>query len=94
MPPRRPSEDGIDVSDEAAADMQPPNRPTTGPTVIMSPNDPPEGSMSITPSAPTRVARQADVRNRVWPRPPRPSPPMRAVKPLNRKRPTAKLSVF
>lgn len=56
-----PGEDGIDVSDEAAAEMQPPNHSSDHPTIIMSPNDPPEGSMSITPSAPTRVAREADV---------------------------------
>ena len=50
-----PSEDGIDVSDEAAAELQPPQHPT----VVLSPNDPAPGSISITSSEPTRVARQA-----------------------------------
>lgn len=49
-------EGGIDVSDEAAAGLEPPRHPT----VVMSPNDPPEGAMDDTPSAPVRVARQAE----------------------------------
>ncbi len=51
------SDDGIDVSDEAAAKLQSPA--PQHPTVVMTPNGPPQGAMSITPSAPTRVARQA-----------------------------------
>lgn len=48
-----PSEDGIDVSDEAAAELNPSQRPT----VVLTPNGPPQGSISITPSEPARVAR-------------------------------------
>ncbi len=49
-----PSEDGIDVSDEAAADMQPRDHPT----VVMSPNEAPQEELGGV--EPTRVARQAD----------------------------------
>jgi len=52
-----PSEDAIDVSEDAAANMQPPD--ADHPTMVLSPNDPPAGGMSITPSQPTRIARQA-----------------------------------
>lgn len=51
------SEDGIEVSDEAAANRQAPS--ADRPTVVLSPNDPSPGAMTITPSAPTRIARQA-----------------------------------
>ena len=51
------SEDGIDVSDEAAAGMQAPA--PDHPTMVLSPNEPQPGAMSITPSAPTRITRQA-----------------------------------
>jgi tol-pal system protein YbgF len=49
-----PSDDAIDTSDEAAANMQPPA--SQHPTVVMSPNEPPAGDVSITPASPTRVA--------------------------------------
>ena len=52
-----PDEEGIDVSDEAASRMQPPGGERR--TIVMSPNDPEPGSISITPSEPSRVARQA-----------------------------------
>jgi tol-pal system protein YbgF len=52
-----PIEDAIDASDEAAAELQPP--PMQRPTMVLSPNDPPPGRMRITPSEPTRIARQA-----------------------------------
>jgi tol-pal system protein YbgF len=52
-----PIEDAIDTSEEAAANMQPPS--ASRPTMVLSPNDPPPGRMSITPSQPALIARQA-----------------------------------
>ena len=52
-----PIEDGIDVSEDAAAEMLP--SPVKRPTLVLSPNDPPPGRLSISPSEPTRIARQA-----------------------------------
>ena len=58
--PRRrviPIQEAIDTSDEAAAEMQPP--PMQRPTMVLSPDDPPPGRMRMTPSEPTRIARQS-----------------------------------
>ena len=52
-----PIEDAIDTSDEAATTMQPP--PAQRPTMVLSPNDPPPGHISITPSLPARSTQQA-----------------------------------
>ena len=52
-----PIEDAIDTSDEAVAEMQP--APVQRPTMVLSPNDPSPARMRITPSEPTRIARQA-----------------------------------
>ena len=53
-----PSQDAIDVSEDAAANMQP---GAEHPTMVLSPNDPPPGGMSVTPSQPSRIARHAVV---------------------------------